>query len=335
MVKSLETKFYDWIRNELVKHTGIKTIISFDTAPLSAAGNTSRRFLTTISDNKSAQRFVVKRYQIPGQSEAESINQAQREYLALLHLKSVSSALWSTPDPISFSEEYATLIMSFCPGYNVGEIFWNSIKWPFLSFQNKSEIKEIINHVALIIKDMQSMEDCDDLFPESSPLLSGKFFQKLIDSLQEKGVDGKMLIDAQQRVENNLDAIMALENRSFQHTDLYFNNIIYDRARYFILDFPNACYGSRYWDISHMIVSLEDFKIFRNVAGKAIDNFKESFLEHFNVDASLLKTMTLFHYCFSFNIRTNYSIPAYKKMLMKDVQLFYESRIRTILNDGK
>lgn len=331
MENKLDADLYRWVQNELFRYAG-KANGSVDATPLSAVGSTSNRFLLTFKDGKSDRQFVVKRYQILGQPEAESRAQAQREYTALYHLQSISSALWSAPELIAFSEEYATLIMSYCPGRNVNEVFWNAIKWPFLSSHKNKTIKAVMNHVALIIKDLQLMEDCAANFPQSSPWLSGNLFEALIDSLLRKGVDDMMLFDVQQCVKTNLDIILAPANRSFQHTDLYFNNIIFDGNRYFILDFPNACYGSRYWDISHMVVSLEDYKIFRNVSAKAIDNCKEIFLEHFNIDSSLLQIMNLLHYCFSFNIRVNNNRSGIKKVLMKETAAFYENRIRTILD---
>ena len=74
-------------------------------------------------------------------------------------------------------------------------IFWNIMKWPYLSFPKKNKIKEIASHIALIIKDMQSIKNCDIYVPKTSAEVIKKMLNDIIVSLRKKGGNNKILLE--------------------------------------------------------------------------------------------------------------------------------------------
>ena len=321
-----------WMKKEISDYIG-GYIENFKVLPLPGVGSTSQRSLIEVRDNQKSHLFVIKRYMIPGETDAECRRQAQQEYTVLLHLKAYPVKLWSVPEPVGFRFEDATIIMGFCPGENVHEIFWNNIKKSIFSRRNSPWLIQMMTDIAMILKDIQSIKIISENFvTETSDSYLESFF-KVINALREQDIDLHFLQAIQNRFVNDLPALLTEEHKVFQHTDMYFNNIIRNNQKYYLLDFPNSCNGSIYWDISHMLVSLEDYKIFRNVDRKMIDACKNEFLKHFSVDTRLLHTMNLFHYCFSFNIKIKNHISGLKKIMTHSVPRFYKSKINQILSE--
>lgn len=298
---------------------------------LAGTGSTSLRSLVIIDLDNKLYRFVVKRFQILDKPEDESRLQAQREFNGLKKLNTIKSNLWHTPYPVSFLEEYSTIIMEYFPGTSLNALFWHHIKrWRF-SRRYLPWFLSIMNDVANIILEIQDEKDLNMVLDQADEGWYKLFLDEQLRVLKEYGVQ-KYLLDAIAiKVKDALPAIVDPHNQCIQHSDLYLNNLLYSSGHYCVVDLPNTCIGTKYWDISHMLSSLEDYKLLRNIDAKIIDTCKSEFLGKFSLEPYLLECMLLIHYCLSFKLSLMTYQGWMKKVIKRRPAEFYHKRISELL----
>lgn len=308
-----------------------KHISEYNWDNLSGTGSTSKRFLISPAPKEHLpiqdHSFVIKKFIIDDDQE-KSRRHAENEYKCLLTLSRFQdNNIWITPAAIEYLPAHALIIMGYCSGQNVGYTFWNLVQKSFYSRRNLKEILHLIDLVATALLAMQ--KDLKNVtLPVSQFDKSLFFLHKQIDDISViKGTNAtweNRLIDF---VFETLPEAYETVNLAFQHSDYTLNNLIQSKDKIAILDFPKSCWGTKFWDISHMIITLEDFKICRNVDKKIIDACKDRFLSHFHAEKRILTAFQLINLCFSYKINLMNSPNRIKKLLIRNPVPFYEKRI--------
>jgi len=306
--------------------------IEFAWMALPGTGSTSERKLVRVTIGDIVYSFVIKRYMIRDRFDNESLAQSKREYDSLKFLQAHESSLWRTPTPIAYMPEQGAIIMEYFPGENVGAIFWRAVRFGMISRIHTGWIMQLINDIAIIILEIQNLKKTTGVMPVSGEWYSS-FLDEQMKALRCFGIHAQKLQRLRIKVVDALDSFLSGENICFQHTDLYFNNILYSDGRYCILDLPNSCIGTRYWDISHLMVSIEHYKLFRNVDDTIIDDCIKSFCKHFVLDPYLIEIMQLIHCCFSLKLSFMFPYKGIKKILTQDPVSFYERKINAFMKD--
>lgn len=326
-----EKSFSAEIEIILADHLTIKNKeVKFIWGDLPGTGNTSQRRLVKVLHGEEIRRFVIKRYNIYGKPEESSI-QAKREYQVMRYLQTVKGTNWTIPCPAAYLPEHATIVMEYSIGENLNSMFWNAIRYWVLSRSHVKWFSTLITDIAKIIQNMQTISLPDEWLRNADIRWYSYFLEEQIDALGDFGVDEHRLAHIREKVSRMLPRLMSSSSPCFQHTDLYFNNILYNNGKYCILDFPNACNGTRYWDISHLLCSLDDYRLFRNVDQCIIDICRKEFLSRFDLDKCFLECMSLIHSCFSFKLAIMRSRVGVKRIFIRDPWVFYYQKIDKLL----
>lgn len=299
---------------------------------LPGTGSTSDRGLVHVSTGNELKHFVVKRFRIPQKPFEESQNQAKREYTTLEYLQAHRGLLWRTPHPIAILPDFAVIIMEYFPGANLSTLFWQAIRLGPFSRIRKKWLLTLMRDIAAIILGMQSYGMGSDALMRADEAWYSTFIEEQIEELKRLGISSSILAGVGNRIKDALPALISEENRRFQHTDLFFNNILHEDGKYCVLDFPNACAGTRYWDVSHILVALEHYKLFRNVDTRIIDRCREEFRRNFILDDRLFGLMQLVHYCFALKVSLTALRRGVQKILLRDPRKFYEDKIQKLLD---
>lgn len=300
---------------------------------LPGSGSTSVRALVSARVMDDIKKFVVKQYLIFNKPQEESREQAIREYKALQYLSAYSGHLWHSPHVIALIPDKAVNIMSYEEGDNISNLFWHAIRWGFLSRIELPWLISLVRDIAIIINEIQSLQNYNKMLNVSNHEWYSLFLDEHLYDLKKMGIRSALISRIRDKVYESLLELLNEKNQCFQHTDLYFNNILYCNKKYCIFDLPNACWGSRYWDISHLLMSLEDYKLYYNVDRKIIDACKEEFIRSFNLDQNLIEAMQLIHSCFSFKLNLlNYNNYMRRLFIRNPIQ-FYNKMIKDLLKD--
>lgn len=309
----------------------------FDWQPLTGTGSTSRRSLLVarISGDRDEGTlgFVVKRYAIPGAGEETCREQAQREYAALRFLAGKGGGVWHAPAPVAFLPESATIVMEHCAGENLNRSFWSAIRGSWLARLRADAIESLVRDTGVVLRALQGCEVEDSGLPVADAGWYTAFLDEQLAALGERGVPERLRGRIRARVVEALPEMLSPRFRCFQHTDFYFNNLLRTDRGICVLDFPNACVGTAYWDVSHLLVSLEDYKRFRNVDPVLIDRCKEAVTRLFGLEGDRLRTMQLVHHAFSFQLSHGAQGGRVRRLLTRRAGPHYLPRLTALLED--
>lgn len=334
-MKYISDSFKAQVESVLIDYLGIKaTYPSFSWENLSGTGSTSVRNLVRVNTGNEELQFVSKRYQIEGQPTEEWFAQAKREYEVMNALAPASSGFWRTPLPIKLLHDHAAIVMEYFPGQNVNALFWKAVRMGIFSLRNQDWMLQLMGDIAKIILNMQNLESKMAVAPVVDESWYITFLEQQIGPLNQFGIEKHKLRRIQRHVEKDINLFFSNDKACFQHTDLTLNNLLFRDGMYCVLDLANTCIGTRYWDISHMIVSLEHYKLFLNVSDRLIKACIEEFSRWFILDPYLVRTMNLIHYSFSLKLSLMVQTTGLKRLLTNDAVRYYEKKIDAILRES-
>jgi serine/threonine protein kinase len=323
-------EFKTSIEKAVSENTGTSPVYKWEILP--GTGSTSKRELLTAITANSIKRYAIKTFVIPDKPFSESLVQAQREYTALGLVAQFSNELWQSPGPVAFLPERATIIMEYFDGINVNSLFWKNIRKSYLSRLRLKWFLSMVSDIARIVDDLHKIKQTPAGIPEAGTDWYNAFLDEQIESLIKSGVSGSLLKRVRKTFRDALPELTAEQELCFQHTDFYLNNILTNGISYCVLDMPNSVRGSRYWDISHFIISLEHYKLFRNTDSVIIDKCMEIFLEHFNLEKNLFDSMQLAHTCFSLKLCMMAPPSGMMRYLISDPSAFYINKLESIIS---
>ncbi len=318
------------IEKAVSENTGTSPVYKWGILP--GTGSTSERNLLLAITGNSFKRYAIKTFVIPDKPASESRIQAQREYTALGLVAPFSNEFWKSPKPVALLPESATIIMEHFDGINVNAIFWKNIRKSYLSRVQLKWFLSLVSDMSRIINDLQKIKQTPAGIPEAGIDWYNAFLDEQIESLIKSGVSGSLLERVRKTFRDAMPALTAEQELCFQHTDLYLNNILTNGISYCVLDLPNSVRGSRYWDISHFMISLEHYKLFRNTDSGIIDRCMAMFLENFNFEETLFDSMQLAHTCFSLKLSMMAPPSGMMRCLMSDPSAFYISKLESIIS---
>ncbi len=326
----MDQKLRTTIEKAVSENTGTSPVYKWGMLP--GTGSTSERELLFATTGNSIKRYAVKTFVIPDKPVSESRFQAQREYTALGLVAPFSNEFWQSPKPVAILPESATIIMEYFEGINVNALFWKNIRKSYLSRLHLKWFLSLVSDMSRIINDLQKIKQTPAGIPEAGIDWYNAFLDEQIEDLLRLGVNGSFLQRARKAFRDALPVLTAEQELCFQHTDLYLNNILTNGFSYCVLDMPNSVRGSRYWDISHFMISLEHYKLFRNTDSGIIDKCMAVFLEHFNIEKKLFDSMQIAHTCFSLKLSMMTPPSGIMRCLMSDPSAFYISKLKSIIS---
>jgi len=309
--------------------------LSFAWEPLLTSGSTSSRKQVNVATEGAGHpglSFVMKKYEIPDKPFEESQQQARREYEALRTLWNIERQGWRIPEPVAFLPEYAIVIMAYCNGQTASQYFWSMVKPFVFSRLNLERIRGFIKDIGGVLLELQDAPVEGGVWQTVGPDWYLAFLEEQLAALQSFNVRKSQVDAVRERVASMLPQLLGSEARCFQHTDFYLNNILMDGETIVVLDFPNSCIGTKYWDISHFLVSLDDYRMFRNVDQGVIGICKDEFESIFGLDRALLRSMMLVHTCFSFKLMTMKTRRGLRGALVRDQKKYYGSVLEELLD---
>ncbi len=312
-----------------------KTANGFRWKAITSTGSTSDRYLISPIWTGKQRSYVLKHYSLESLEKEFRWRQALREHASLIVLHRYNDELFSTPAPVGVLDDPPCVIMEYAPGVNLGFLMWRDIRFFVVPPDRKRKLFQMIRDIASVLRFMQvRVTDHDAFIPRAGIAYYHNFVDEQCRELRDLGLPRQTTDRWIKRISDGVETGFSNEVLVFQHTDFYEENIIYGEGRYTLLDFPNSVFGSRYWDISHQFVSLEVYKLFRNVDGKNIDELKSTFLDSFDIDTNRFRFFNACHYLFAFRIhllRRRTSGSSWRRWAMGEIEKFFVERIERSL----